>query len=90
MTRKNSRYSKGVDLFVALLQKYEDASAKVQSQKTVIKAYENITDISAVTEIVSARQDQLLIALDQLASIGEKAFAECKIKIQKLEGINRD
>lgn len=90
MTRKNSHESRGADLLVALLQKYEDASTKVQSQKTVLKAYKSITDISAATEIVSAKQDQLLMALDQLASAGGKALAECKVKIQRLEGLNRD
>ncbi len=90
MTRKNSHVSKNTDLLATLMQKYEDASLKVQSQKTVIKAYENITDISAVTKIVSAKQDQLLIALDQLASVGGKALAVCKIKIQKLEELNRN
>ena len=90
MTVKNNQDSKDVDLLDALLQKYEDASAKVQSHRTVIKAYENIPDISAATEFVSARQSQLLIALDQLASAGGKVLAECTVKIQKLEGLNRD
>lgn len=90
MTRKNNQDSKDVSLLDVLLQKYEDASVKVQSHKTVIKAYENILDISAVTEIVSARQSQLLIALDQLVSAGGKVLAEYTIKIQQLEGVNRD
>ena len=62
-----------VDLLDALLQKYEDTFAKVLSHRTVIKAYQNIPDISAATEMVSARQGQLLIALNQLASAGDKA-----------------
>ena len=90
MIRKNSPDSKDVDLLDTLLQKYGDASAKVQSHRTVIKAYENIPDISAATEIVRARRGQLLIALDQLANAGGKVLDECKIKIQKLEGLNRD
>lgn len=90
MTRKNKQDFKDVSLLDVLLQKYEDASVKVQSHKTVIKAYENILDISAVTEIVSARQSQLLIALDQLVSAGGKVLAEYTIKIQQLEGVNRD
>ncbi len=90
MTRKNSHDSRNIDLLEALLQKHEDALAKVQSHKTVIKAYNNITDISAATEIVSARQGQLLSALNQLASVGEKALAECMTRIQKLEGVNKD
>ena len=90
MTRKNRQDSNNVDLLDALLQKYEDASAKVQSHRTVIKAYENIPDISVATEIVSARQSQILIALDQLASTGEKVVAECTIKMQKLEELNRE
>lgn len=90
MTRKNNQDSKNVSLLDVLLQKYEDASVKVQSHKTVIKAYENILDISAVTEIVSARQSQLLIALDQLVSAGGKVLAEYTIKIQQLESVNRD
>lgn len=90
MTRKNRQDSKNVDLLDALLQKYEDASAKVQSHRTVIKAYENIPDISVVTEIVSARQSHILIALDQLANAGEKVVTECTIKIQKLEESNRE
>ena len=79
-----------VDLLDALLQKYEDTSAKVLSHRTVIKAYQNIPDISAATEMVSARQGQLLIALNQLASAGDKAVAGCTTKIQELEGLNRD
>jgi len=90
VTRKNRQDSNNVDLLDALLQKYEDASAKVQSHRTVIKAYENIPDISVATEIVSARQSQILIALDQLASTGEKVVAECTIKMQKLEELNRE
>lgn len=90
MTRKSSRDSKDVGLLDTLLQKYEDASAKVQSHKTVIRAYANVPDISAVTKIVSARQSLLLIALDQLANAGGKVLTECTIKIQKLEVLNRD
>ena len=82
MTRKNSLDSKDAVLLDALIRKYEDTSAKVQSHKKVINAYGNISDISAVPEIVSARQNHLLIALDQLASAGEKALSECMAKIQ--------
>jgi hypothetical protein len=90
VTRKNSLDSKDAVLLDALIRKYEDTSAKVQSHKKVINAYGNISDISAVPEIVSARQNHLLIALDQLASAGEKALSECMATIQKLEGVNRD
>lgn len=90
MTRKNNQDSKDVDLLDTLVQKCEDTSAKVQSHRTVIKAYENIPDVSAATEIVRARQSQLLIALDQLASAGGKVVAECTIKIRELEELNRD
>ena len=90
MTRKNSHGSSGVDQLHALLQKHEAAFAKVQSHKTVIKAYENIANIAVATEIISVKQSELLIALDQLSSAGRKALAECTVTIQKLEGLNKD
>jgi hypothetical protein len=90
VTNKNSQKPRDVDLLDALLQTYEDASAKVQSHKTVIKAYGNIIDISGVSEIVSVKHGHLLMALEQLASAGEKALTECITTIKKLEGLNRD
>ena len=68
MIRKNSQDSLDIDLFGGLLQKYEDASANVQSHKTVIKTYEN-------------RRSLLLIAFEQLTSIGEKALTEFTMKV---------
>ena len=90
MTRKNSPDLPVADLLDGLLQKYEDASANVQSHQTVIKAYGNIADMSAVAEVVKARQDLLLMAFEQQASIGGKVFAELTMKVQKLEELNRN
>jgi regulator of replication initiation timing len=89
MTRKDSQDSLDIDLFGGLLQKYEDASANVQSHKTVIKAYENIGDVASAAKVVKNRRDLLLIAFEQLTSIGEKALAEFTMKVQELKGLNR-
>jgi len=85
MTRKSSQA-----LLACLLQKYKKASSKVTSQKTVIKAYENIADISSAAEAISNRQDRLLIDMDYLVNIGEQVVVESSRKILELEGQNRD
>jgi len=56
MTKKSSQ-----DSGSSLLQKYKQASSKVKSQKAVIKAYENIADISSAAEAIKNRQELLLI-----------------------------
>lgn len=85
MTRKSSQ-----DLLGSLLQKYKAASSKVQSQRTVIREYEKISDSPPAAEALNNRRDQLLKEIGHLADIGEKALAESTSKIQDLEVQNRD
>ena len=83
MTRTDNQ-----DLLGHLLQKYKKASSNVQSQKTVLKAYKNIADISSAAEPINNRRCQLLKALDQLADIGQKSLTEATRKVQELEVLN--
>lgn len=84
MTRKNSQ-----DVLDCLVQKCKVASSKVQSQKTVIREYEKIADISSAAEAINSRRDQLLKEIGRLADIGAKALAESTKKILALEVQNR-
>ncbi len=85
MTRTNSQ-----DLLGCLLQKYKKASSRVQSQKTVIRSYENIAHISSAKEAINNRRAQLLKEIDHLADIGEKALVESTKKIIEFEALNKD
>lgn len=84
MTRKSSQ-----DVLACLVQEYKVASSKVQSQKTVIREYEKIGDISSAAEAINNRRGQLLKELGHLADIGAKALAESTKKIISLEVRNR-
>lgn len=72
-----------------LVQKYKVASSKVQSQKTVIREYEKIADISSAAEAINNRRDQLLKEIGHLVDSGAKTLAESSRKILKLEVQNR-
>jgi len=85
MTKKSSQ-----DSGSSLLQKYKQASSKVKSQKAVIKAYENIADISSAAEAIKNRQELLLIEQGYLVKIGEQIIVESTRKIKELKGMNRN